>query len=272
MDADGGTVSPQTVTVIPSAAIGNRLPTPIRDGYWFDGWFDAQNRLVTAITIAPEEATTFTARWSNGVIWHSDSVAVGFWPNEIINVYIAPITQPEQGTVSTSFQWDTWAREAINTWQEALFVDIDIVSTPANAQIRMHGGDRERFERREERDFHGRHGVAFLNDEHMPVVGTVFVNGFNREIRRMVVPTDVLIFSVYSGNNWTTTEQNRIRATAIHELGHTMGWFGHSIPIVGNMSDVMWASVRDDIVVHGNRIILQENEATHLLQIYDRFR
>ncbi|MCD7803261.1 MAG: InlB B-repeat-containing protein, partial [Clostridiales bacterium] len=64
LDADGGTVDPSTLTVTYDSAIGE-LPTPERDGYRFDGWFDANGNEYTAETVYKLTSDlTLTAQWT----------------------------------------------------------------------------------------------------------------------------------------------------------------------------------------------------------------
>ncbi|MGI6756032.1 MAG: InlB B-repeat-containing protein [Atopobiaceae bacterium] len=58
----GGEVTPTMAEVEPSRAIG-ALPTPVRNGYTFGGWFDADGNQVTSETIIKAEVTLI-ARWT----------------------------------------------------------------------------------------------------------------------------------------------------------------------------------------------------------------
>jgi uncharacterized repeat protein (TIGR02543 family) len=64
LDAGEGTVDPATLTVTFDAAIGT-LPTPKREGYTFEGWFDAEGKEVTAETVyTTTDDSTVTAKWT----------------------------------------------------------------------------------------------------------------------------------------------------------------------------------------------------------------
>ena len=64
LDANGGRVSISSKQVSFGSAIGF-LPMPIRDGFRFDGWLDANGNLVTAETVfSLTEDITLTASWS----------------------------------------------------------------------------------------------------------------------------------------------------------------------------------------------------------------
>ena len=60
-DANGGTVSPLEKTIEFGGMIGE-LPTPTRENYVFDGWFDENDNEVTETTIV-EDDLDLTAQW-----------------------------------------------------------------------------------------------------------------------------------------------------------------------------------------------------------------
>lgn len=64
LDANGGTVDPDTVAVAQGAAVST-LPVPVREGYTFAGWFDAEGNEYTAETIFEAAADIIlTAKWT----------------------------------------------------------------------------------------------------------------------------------------------------------------------------------------------------------------
>ena len=64
LDANGGTVDPDTVAVAQGAAVST-LPVPVREGYTFAGWFDAEGNEYTAETIFEAAADiTLSAKWT----------------------------------------------------------------------------------------------------------------------------------------------------------------------------------------------------------------
>lgn len=64
LDADGGKVEPDTLSVVYGSAIGE-LPVPTRKGYDFKGWYDAQGNQVTAETLYKVAGdATITAKWT----------------------------------------------------------------------------------------------------------------------------------------------------------------------------------------------------------------
>ncbi|MCD8385139.1 MAG: InlB B-repeat-containing protein, partial [Clostridiales bacterium] len=64
LDANGGTVEPSTLTVTTGSTLSD-LPTPTREGYQFDGWFDVDGTEYTTETVYELESDlTLTAQWS----------------------------------------------------------------------------------------------------------------------------------------------------------------------------------------------------------------
>ncbi len=64
LDAGEGTVEPATITVTFGAAIGT-LPTPVREGYKFSGWKNADGKLVTSKTVYDIAGdSVLTAYWT----------------------------------------------------------------------------------------------------------------------------------------------------------------------------------------------------------------
>ena len=68
-NANGGSVSPATRSVVSGAAVG-ALPIPARDGYAFDGWFTAASggSQVTASTVVKVDVTYY-AHWTKVPDW-----------------------------------------------------------------------------------------------------------------------------------------------------------------------------------------------------------
>ncbi len=66
LDANGGEVSPTTVTVTYGSAYGT-LPTPTRTGYTFDGWYTAKtggSKVTSSTTVTTTSNHTLYAHWT----------------------------------------------------------------------------------------------------------------------------------------------------------------------------------------------------------------
>ncbi len=69
LNAKGGTLEDSTVTITYGSTFGDLLPTPIRDGYDFEGWYYNENYSGDAIKSTDKynltNGTTIYAKWSN---------------------------------------------------------------------------------------------------------------------------------------------------------------------------------------------------------------
>ena len=63
LDANGGAVNPEVVTVTYDAAYGT-LPEPTRTGYTFQGWFDGQTEVTSETIFKGGDGVTLTAQWT----------------------------------------------------------------------------------------------------------------------------------------------------------------------------------------------------------------
>ncbi len=63
LDANGGAVNPEVVTVTYDAAYGT-LPEPTRAGYTFQGWFDGQTEVTSETIFKGGDGVTLTAQWT----------------------------------------------------------------------------------------------------------------------------------------------------------------------------------------------------------------
>ena len=63
LDANGGAVNPEVITVTYDAAYGT-LPEPTRTGYTFQGWFDGQTEVTSETIFKGGDGVTLTAQWT----------------------------------------------------------------------------------------------------------------------------------------------------------------------------------------------------------------
>ena len=63
LDANGGAVNPEVITVTYDAAYGT-LPEPTRDGYTFQGWFDGQTEVTSETIFKGGDGVTLIAQWT----------------------------------------------------------------------------------------------------------------------------------------------------------------------------------------------------------------
>lgn len=102
LNPSDGEVSPTSLTITPGNALQS-LPTPTRDHYQFDGWYDEDDNLVTNETI-PDGSHEYHAKWTYVV---SDEIVSFRTTNEPMKVYYAKI--------------DTWKNDSSNfpTWNSS---------------------------------------------------------------------------------------------------------------------------------------------------------
>jgi len=198
-------------------------------------------------------------RWWIGPIWHSvDSSVVGFWSGRI-DIYTSErdLGQPD------GFDFSTMMAEARNAWSGALGVPFNTVSTAADANIRAYGGDRRAIQAYLERrpPFPDIAGVAIPGAHE--IVETIYAGGRDRTVARFTGRgDDAYIMVVFSGS--IINPMDRARTATMHELGHVLGYWGHS----PNSNDVMYGVER----ILFTNTVLNPAEIEHLRQIYRMFR
>jgi len=254
---------------IAGTSIGaNTLPVPsLRPGFRFDGWFDQHGNRVTEETIIPNFHTPYYARWSPSqevdLIWHSynrnDDTGVwtvnsrvSFQPHSIIFVSAETL-----GPTSEGLNWNNSVALSRNTWSNALGVPILPAPDTASAHIRSMVGSTSEI--LAELGLNvlppgvppSFGGFAYYPDSTFEPFETIMIGGIEREVRRII--GQMRIFTRDEGRS-----TNLITATAVHELGHALGWEGHS----RISTDVMYWQASSST--------LGTVEARHLRQIYDR--
>jgi len=258
-NGNGGT-NPTQWQRIQGHAIGI-LPTASWTNHTFDGWFNTASlgggTQTTATTITPNSNVTYWARWW---IWHSDANTVAFWPG----TGAIHARAYELGTVSGGFNFGTRVAEARTAWAGNLGRTINAGGTTATAHILAFGGTRTEIERR-----HGNFaplwaGVAVTRVRN-PAERTIVINGINRTIHQRSGQAEVYVVQRWTGATWTQDQINRTRQVTVHELGHALGYSGHSPNLTANNQDVMWAT-------NTPHFALRPNEIRHLAQVYARHR
>jgi len=193
-----------------------------------------------------------------GMIWNSvgeNSNMVGVWPGSI-NVYTRTI-----GDVSPSFalQFPIWMDDARAEWGSALNVPIGRATSERNATIVAIGGSREEIERRIplSSDAVGAGGAPRGRR-----LGRITAGGQRRNVYRLGgwLQGPGQVFVVDRSRN-PNVHSNEMRTVVTHELGHALGYFGHS----PNRRDVMYYAAHSSYR-------LKSIESKHLRQIYDGFR
>lgn len=250
-NGNGGTPVAQPLAKQPGTNMGSMPSNPTRAGFTFAGWFSTSattgGNQITSSSIVPTVSTTYWARWTVNPtwVWNCDSGHVGFWPSTI-NVHTHTL-----GPVSDTFVYHYRMLQAQREWNNALNVPIVGVTQATNAQIRSFGGTRAHIDAFRNEGPSGWAGLAEFAPNTPEQVITV--RGVSRGVHRFFDQSR--IFTVERPN------ADEVLMVAIHELGHALGYWGHS----SSSHDVMWQWVSTNTT-------LQTNERRHMRQIYDFFR
>lgn len=212
-------------------------------------------RTGTVTVIAGGQSRSFNVSQQSSAIWHSDGSWVGFWPGTI-RVHSQTI-----GRVSTGFRLGTWVGYSRAAWGNALGVTIHPSDNPQTAQIRVFGGLREEVERHRGDRVGSTDWTGIARHATRTRVGTITAGNAVRGVYRYSGQASMWVVQRSTATTWSQDNINRSRKTISHELGHTLGFHGHSPSNI----DVMW---------HANtpHFTLQYRERRHLRQIYANFR
>ncbi|MDR2728874.1 MAG: InlB B-repeat-containing protein [Chitinispirillales bacterium] len=232
------------------------LPIPTRNNHIFKGWFTRANggtKISSEHTFA-DDNVEFFAQWEEA-IWYYDMAenhdrAIGFWDARSLNVYIRP--------VANNADFENGMNRGCTQWSNALGIRFN-VSTNAQdeetAQIRAYAGTRA-----EMRQLSGNVNFSiglsssfYTTDESL---GNINIQGTQVEIRKQL--SSIIYVELQTVNNRTIS-------TAMHEMGHSLGYYGHA----PNTTDVMFTTFAG---VTNAPITLQDNEMRHLRQIYANYR
>jgi len=204
-------------------------------------------------------------------IWHIDSndrhsVSFEFWAGDIY-VFIEPIAP-----YPANFNFESRMETAQAAWASVLGVRFHRANNVANATIRALGGCRYEIQyvlRRPDAfcPDRMRYGVALSTSERGGIAeGTIHAGGVTRSVFRQSGTETIAVFS--NSGSWETRNYRNVNfatMSAMHELGHALGYRGHS----PNRSDVMIGIVP---TISSPNVVLNPAEVEHLRQIYRMFR
>jgi len=214
--------------------------------------------------------------WRIGYIWQvarrydNDPESgnwVAFWPGRI-NIWVDPLE------TSGASDFRAAVSAARNTWEAALGITslFDNATSAANANVRVYWGTPEQFqdEANLTRPPTDRYGATVITPVRQGFTdgrareGTIHAGGATRNVYRLFGTGDMaMIVGIWSDHG--SRGRNLAPFTAMHELGHALGYIGHS----PNSRDVMRAEVER---WQNPDPILRPAEIEHLRQIYRRFR
>lgn len=200
------------------------------------------------------------AHWVN---WHWDSghvrnpnssrygqryTDVGFWPGAI-SVYSRHLGSVSQ---DINFPFYETMTLGLNAWSNALAVPITTTNSRQQAQLTSFGGEREYLIR-----FSGQLNIA-------ENVAGFAEHPTRTPIQQLIIGNSTKTVFMHPGQSRLFNFEREVRnLTQLikHEIGHSLGYWGHS----DNINSVMWWQLR------GNSS-LQQGEIDHLRQVYNHFR
>jgi len=230
------------------------------------GWITAISVGTTTIRATDPSSgrnATITIRVVDGT-WNDYENDVTFWNLRTLNIYVHQTPNAPAG-----FNFTTHMNDARSQWSSAVG-GMNFVNSPhSNAHILAYGGSRAeiyRIARRYGIESEGWAGVARATWE--TPVGTININGVRNVYRfnvdaRTFQNTSRAVMLVASNPPGLIMSRSsaEVRKLSLHELGHLMGYVGHSL----SENDVMFNTTTTSQQ-------LSQAERTHLRRIYDRFR
>ena len=191
-------------------------------------------------------STTAFAATNLGTLsyWYSDSDTIGRWDESSVKVYKDKLNS------NASFYFSAGMTHACGQWDDVTGMTLTSSSSSSytSAPIKFHGGTMDEVNAYGEFTVTSSHnGVTQRTSS---VEGT-WTYGSSSKTGRLVVGAVGCII-----DKDRTTDQ--YKKTCTHELGHALGWAGHS----SNTSDIMYSA--------GSSVTsLTSRDKNHLSQVYD---
>ena len=210
-----------------------------------DGYYYESDDVIVPYMEVPEVLPY--ANLDNLYCWYSDATTASYWTTIPSSIYVNKLNH------NSSFDFIAAMRHAVSQWNTALGASMSVVETSSTIEsraIECYGGTTNEI--RDTMVFssvnEGVNGLTWYKNSSYAT--TVEYNGNHYNISTI---SKVRIYVVDNGRTIS-----RYKKTCTHELGHALGWRGHSS--VG--SDIMYGS--------GSTVTsLTARDKNHLRQIYD---
>lgn len=169
--------------------------------------------------------------------WYSATAStIGRWDQDSVYVYVNKLNS------NSSFELVAHMTNGCSQWGNALGVSLNVTQTDSTAPIKYYGGGTFIL------FFYGFSVTSDVNGQTNLTATNEGTWTYGQAIKTGMLISGVsgCIVDNMSGSGRTTTE---IKETCIHELGHAMGWYGHSSATTdimnGNGSSVVTLTYRD---------------------------
>ena len=181
--------------------------------------------------------------------WNSDGSDIGHW-TATRKVYVKNLNQ------SGNFDPSSYLGFGVYLWSGSAGIRCDLSGTASNHVIAAYGGTKNELVDTgvfKKEDLDG-NTVGFCSYTERTLEGTYTYNGNNKSCYLATKATIALV--ELSGKDKTYRQYYK---TAAHELGHALGYYGHS----PTQYEIMYPTVYD-----ATKESLTNNEINHLKQVY----
>lgn len=165
----------------------------------------------------------------NSSKWHSDSYNVGYWEK---TPYVS------FSNLSSSFSIVSYVNNAVNKWNKA-GIECAITTVPSNAKIRFYGGTKSQLIALGFAYSSNINGLTMFDS--YSTAAEDYPYKVNKLSAVSVSMCSDLTYNGLSASQINTTILNTLyNHVALHEMGHAMGWYGHSFGINHPENTVMY--------------------------------
>lgn len=175
-------------------------------------------------------------------VWYSDSDTIGTWKGTQVKFGQKKLNS------NSNFHFYDAGLYAIDQWENALNISIDNVLLMSSANIKCYGGTVEEII-----------SIGLPNLDY--ALGYAYPTSFKTLWSETINGKKVYVLQylealmvIYDKRTYQTNAYN---STATHELGHALGWDGHS----SVSTDIMYTS-------SGSKTTLTYRDIDHLKQVY----